>query len=220
MDKIGFKGVYQPPLPPPPPTTWDILIGRASGFTIALDNPEEITIDWGDGVTNVYTTGGNKYHGYAIDSGDTRTIKISGSVLPGGNIRIGVGTWDGGYVKATGIINGVTGFTVNAFYRTFYGCNLQYLPADLFRYQTGVTSGAFVETFRGCSFLKEIPAGLFDYQSGVTTGSFLGTFKGCLKAEGNAPALWTAFPDASNGAACYQDCTKLTNYAGIPAAWK
>lgn len=218
MDKIGFKGVYQPPLPPPPSNTWDITaqVVYPRQIFIGLSLPESVTISWGDGFTQTYTTEGNKSHTYATNG--TYVIRISGSVFSGGNIRFGFLTGSQ-QIIATSKIRGVTGFTTNAFYRTFAQTSITSVPDDLFAEFPGLSSGAFVETFRG-SDLNAIPATLFQSQTGITTGSFLDTFNYCFGLTGDAPALWNSYPDPSNGAGCFLGCHSLNNYAGIPAAWK
>lgn len=96
----------------------------------------------------------------------------------------------------------------------FFACNLTSVPAGLFDKCTNVTS--FDTTFSS-NPLSSIPVGLFDKCINVKT--FATCFAGCYNLTGNAPDLWNKFPNA-NGTGCFSDCTKLSNYAQIPADWK
>ena len=64
---------------------------------------------------------------------------------------------------------------------------------------------------------KYIPGGLFDPCPNVET--FYSCFSNSKGVRGNVPELWESHPDA-NGSVCFMGCTRATNYADIPAAWK
>ena len=120
---------------------------------------------------------------------------------------------------------------VTDFWGCFEGCtSLTSIPDGLFDHCPAVTS--FYDSFADCTGLTAIPEGLFDHCKEAT--SFLLCFRGCKSLTGETPytmvdgkkvKLWERSPE--NGFAevieydeCFKDCTKLSDHAEIPGAWK
>jgi hypothetical protein len=138
---------------------------------------------------------------------------------------------------------------VTTFYATFDNCDLlREIPPGLFDKHTNVTN--FAWTFAKCYSITSIPAGLFDRHRKVTTfdhvfyrcyalqsippllfdkntavTTYARAFEDCSQLTGASPAnaagqkLWELVP-LVNGTSCFKNCTNLTDYATIPAAWK
>ncbi len=109
-------------------------------------------------------------------------------------------------------------YNVNA--TTFNSCfqrnpAFNLIPVDLFRYNTKATN--FYQCFRLCPGLASIPSAVFQYNTLATNFSYC--FSESTNITSSAPSLWTQFPSA-NGTGCFNGCTKITNYANIPAGWK
>lgn len=87
----------------------------------------------------------------------------------------------------------------------------------------------FNGVFNGCTGLTSIGNNLFDNNKKMTV--ITTTFFGCVNLTGNTPTgldgieLWDragqpGYPASVQGNRCFEGCTKLTNYAAIPRAWK
>lgn len=103
---------------------------------------------------------------------------------------------------------------------TFAGCGLLTggLDGQLFTRNAKLKTAR--ESFHGCSGLKgEMSGALFTSTNNPLLTDFYQTFQGCKNIQGTAPSLWTQFSNA-NGGGCFNECTKLSNYADIPAQWK
>ncbi len=159
------------------PETWDVGITTTSTnqpFSVNIFSgiSPDITVDWGDGTVETFTTIGVKTRTYV--SAGSYTVKISGSFASGGNIRLGNTTAERARVQSTSVIPTILGL-IN-FSQSFLNCSsLTSIPAGLFDNNTSVTT--FFGTFFGCSSLTNIPSDLFDSNTSVT--SFGGTFQNC-----------------------------------------
>jgi len=160
----------------PSEPTWDVNIltnGTNQTFSVNIvtgTNPN-ITVDWGDGTVETFTTTGVKTRTYA--SAGSYTVKISGSFASNGNITLGSTNFERARVQSTSVIPTISGLT--GFNATFNGCtSLTSIPSGLFDNNTAVTS--FGSTFFGCTSLTSIPSGLFDNNTAVT--GFGSTFFG------------------------------------------
>ncbi len=89
------------------------------------------------------------------------------------------------------------------------------IPVDLFRFNVKATN--FSQCFRLCPGLASIPSAVFQYNTLATNFSYC--FSESTGIASSAPSLWTLFP-AATGTGCFKDCTKIANYASIPAGWK
>ena len=197
-----------------------------------------ITIDWGDGSLNEYTTTGLKTHTYA--AAGTYVAKLRGQFASGGNIRFGSDAGNRQRLKSTSAVpyipgllsfnatfsscTGLTGsiptdlFRYNTqvstygFNQTFYGCTglTGSIPTDLFRYNTAVSTNGFYLTFYGCTGLTgSIPTDLFRYNTAVSTNGFYATFYGCTGLT-SAPSLLFAYtPNCDSFQSVFQNCNKL-----------
>lgn len=170
------------------PTTWDIGIRTNSanqtfGITISGTTPN-ITVDWGDGTIETFTTTGVKNHSYVVAK--SYTVKILGSFASDGNIQISTNP---SFVRTTSAIPPISGWRITGadltgpFYRTFYNCsNLTYIPSNLFMYYPNIRIVCFSQTFQGCSSLRQIPPDLFKYNTLINSG-FNSTFNGCTSLK-------------------------------------
>lgn len=118
---------------------------------------------------------------------------------------------------------------INSFKSLFYFCSglTGAIPEKLFINCTEVTR--FNSVFNGCTGLTSIGNNLFDNNKKITV--ITTTFYGCVNLTGNTPTgldgieLWDragqpGYPTSVQGNRCFEGCTKLTNYAAIPRAWK
>ena len=118
---------------------------------------------------------------------------------------------------------------VTNFFETFGGCTgLTAIPVGIFDYNTLVTTVGMV--FYACySIIQAIPGDIF--KNCLVLTAFGNAFWGCLGLTGhgwgpagtpNTIIDWTTQPGHAapvTTAGCFQGCTGLTNYAGIPAGW-
>ena len=148
-------------------------------FSIFITGQQpSITVNWGDGSIETFTSGGTKTHTYT-NSG-SYTVKISGSFGSLGNIQLGTGYAVAKYyVKSTSAIPFIA--NLDNFNKTFENCiAITSLPSDLFSQFTSIaSSSAFSYTFRGCTSLSSVPADLFRYNTELSFNAFYGTFTGC-----------------------------------------
>jgi len=210
------------------PATWDLTVTTTAEdqiyiVNIAAGTGIDIDIDWGDGgaVTN-HTTTGQKSKTYA--SAGTYTVKISGSFSGNdGNIRCGTDTTNRPYLKATGVVGGVTGL-VN-FNATFLGCTgLTSLPTDLFRYNTAVSTSGFRYAFYGCTGLTSLPALLFKYNTDCT--SCANVFEDCNKLQLRADIFFDTGEEGTrflNQTVTFDSAMSIGTFTGTqgtaPALW-
>ena len=185
-----------------------------------LENLTNVTIDWGDGTKETYTSGnlqydgpGNGYVTHTYQNSNSETlIEILGECntidMSENSQLISIEDW--GYTGSQGY--------------DFWGCeNLATIASP--RPNTFKNVISFTLTFSGCTSLTSIPADLFANRTQVE--SFLGTFRGCINLTGEPIPLWERVPNGSengyegipDGAGCYEKCTKLTNYESIPEYW-
>ena len=128
---------------------------------------------------------------------------------------------------------GISGAPViSMFSSTFRGCSglTGSIPENLFAGIAGApASSMYWGTFSGCSGLTgSIPENLFAGISGAQASKmFELTFYDCSGLTGYSPKidgkyLYEVWPDVSSAdvGSMYYNCTGLTDYADIPAAWK
>jgi urea transporter len=196
----------------PTEPTWDVGIqttGANQTFSVNIfsGTSPNITVDWGDGTVETFTTTGVKTRTYA--SAGSYTVKISGSFASGGNIRLGDTTAERARVQSTSVIPMIPGLT--SFTQTFRDCtSLTSIPAGLFANNTAVTN--FGDTFRNCTSLTSIPAGLFDNNTAVT--SFTGTFIDCSSLTSIPAGLFASNTAVISFTSTFINCSSLTS---IPA---
>lgn len=186
-----------------------------------LSNTTEVTIDWGDGTIEHYTSSNLQYNelenGYITHTYETANAnakvtitgkcnKISMHGEPG---LVAIEEW---------------GETETVEY-SFWNCeNLATIASPETNTFSNVTS--FLLTFCGCKSLRSIPADLFANCPNVEC--FVNTFNGCISLTGNAIPLWERVKDGEEndyhgtpeGEGCYYDCTGLTGYNSIPEYWR
>jgi len=182
-------------------------VNQTFSVNIASGTGPNITIDWGDGTVQNYTTTGVKTRTYA--SAGSYTVKISGSFASGGNIRLGDSFAQKARVQLTSVISTIPGLI--SFNSTFQDCtSLTSIPAGLFDNNTAVTN--FSQCFRGCSSLTSIPAGLFDNNTAVI--GFGSTFFGCTSLTSIPSGLFDNNTAVTNFILTFIGCSSLTS---IPA---
>jgi hypothetical protein len=143
-----------------------------------------ITVDWGDSSSNVYTTSGQKSHTYA--AAGTYPVIITGS-LAGGVAATGVRFYRTGFppytsnkILSTTAITSVTG--INLVNEMFYNSQISSIPSKMFQNcSISVAGQPFYATFYGCTNLTAagIPADLFQYASNLTSSAFGSIFAQC-----------------------------------------
>jgi hypothetical protein len=138
-----------------------------------------ITIDWGDGSLNEYTTTGLKTHTYA--AAGTYVARLRGRFASGGNIRFGSDEGNRQRLKSTSAVPYIPGLL--SFSSTFRDCAglTGAIPADLFRYNTLVSTSGFAYTFCDCSNLTSAPDLLFAYCPSCS--SFSSALQNCNKLQ-------------------------------------
>ena len=181
-------------------------------------NGSGLAIDYGDGASESIGTQTSNYHISHVYA-DTELHQVT---LYG--VLSYVRFWDTGDGEPAKnyLLSVDTSFPKNRianFIVTFRYCtSLSSIPAGLFDNCQNVTS--FGGTFQGCTSLSSIPAGLFDNCSNVT--KFSSTFSGCTAITSAVPELWNTekWPNVTDHASCFRDCTNAANYADIPEGWK
>lgn len=113
----------------------------------------------------------------------------------------------------------------------FQNCtNLKSVPEGLLDSFTEATG--FATLFSGCTSLASVPVGLFDECKKVN--SFANAFNGCTALTGESPytlvegvkvhlyerSTENGFKTPSTKTKCFFNCTGLSDYELIPAAWK
>jgi|ERR1035437_868309 hypothetical protein len=201
----GFvNGAWQTAVVAPFPDHWELLVHYTSPGTnsvsLASSNIINISVYWGDGQNNIYTSGGSISHTYA-DSG-LYTVKIFGS-LGGGNNNISASGF-GAALISTSAINGITGF--NYGYQLFNGCtSLTSILTDLFKYCPAITS--FNQTFASCTSLPSIPDSLFYHNTVATDFSY--TFATCSSLLSIPSGLFSNNTAATTFTQTFGQCTSL-----------
>jgi hypothetical protein len=198
------------------PSTFDMTIvttGASQDYAINIQSgiSPNITVDWGDGLIETFTTTGIKSRTYS--SAGTYNAKLYGSFASGGNIRLGSNATNRPRLKSVSAFPFIPG--LNGFQNCIEGGTglTGAIPADLFRYNPLATN--FQNCLQGCSNLTgTIPADLFRYNTLAT--NFSGCLQACSKLTGTIPAdLFRYNILATLFTGCLQACSKLTGT--IPA---
>ena len=188
-----------------PPPSWNLGIRITASnqtFGIQLNGTSpNITVDWGDGTVETFTTTGNKIRTYA--SAGNYTVKIRGSFGANGNIRLNNGAHRVISTSVIPTINGLTNFD-----SCFVDCSsLTSIPSGLFASNTAVTS--FAGCFLSCSSLTSIPSGLFASNTAVT--DFSDCFSNCYSLTSIPSGLFANNTAVTNFVACFISCYSLTS---------
>ena len=161
-------------VPPTPviPEKWEITIqtngaNQRCSFSV-LGDGVDIHADWGDGSVEHFTTTGAKTHIYA--NAGIFTIRVWGSFLDNGLIKLGIYSPDRTYITSIGAMCYFPGLKLTT--QMFSGCySITSLPDDLFRFNPQITQ--FNATFYSCAGLSgsDVPSDLFKYAVNNTTFS-------------------------------------------------
>ena len=207
----------------PVQTTWDLEVVVSSlvadnRFQVALfGTGPNITVDWGDGTSNVYTTTGTKLKTYTTLG--KFTVKISGSFAADGRITI-PRAGNGLYALSTSIIPIIPNLV--SFDSTFSGQNS--LGGGFLGSKFGIPENLFINhpnvtSFQNClravntfGFYFPIPERLFANNPNVTT--FQGCFNQCQNLTYIPSGLFSDNPNVTNFRDCFSSCSSLT---AIPA---
>jgi hypothetical protein len=192
------------------PTTWDVGIqttaaNQTFGIVINGTSPN-ITVDWGNGLVETFTTTGNKTRTYA--TAGNYTVKISGSFGANGNIELGITGSERARVVSTSEIPTILGLT--SMRASFLETSLTSIPANLFANNTAITS--FQDCFAGCTSLTTIPATLFANNTAVI--NFTYCFNACTSLTTIPANLFANNTAVTSFGVCFFGCTSLTS---IPA---
>jgi len=205
---VGAPNTFVTPTP-----SWDIGItttGSSQTFSIQLDGTgPNITVDWGDGTVETFTTTGTKTRTYA--SAGNYTVKISGSFSANGRIRLGTTTAEKSRVQSTSVIPIIPRLTLAG--GMFAGCTaLTTIPVSLFANNSAINN--FSNCFNGCTSLNTIPAGLFSTNTAVT--DFNNCFNGCTTLTTIPAGLFVNNAAVTNFSSCFNGCTTLASiHAGL-----
>jgi hypothetical protein len=196
------------------PTTWDIGIqidlnlNPTFSINIFAGTNPNITVDWGDGTVETFTTIGVKTKTYA--SAGSYTVKISGSFASGGNIRLGSTNIEKSIVQSTSVIPTIPG--LDNFNQSFQGClELTSIPSNLFVNNPNVTS--FLGCFSGCGSLTSIPTNLFANNTAVTNFSFC--FSSCNSLTSIPENLFANNTAVTNFDQCFAQCISLISIPSL-----
>lgn len=200
----------------PYPSTWDIGIITTEvpqDFKVNIDagTSPDITIDWGDGTIETFTTTGIKTHTY--NGINSYTIKIGGS-FGGNNGRITFDETDTAPLLHTTSV--IPSMGLNSFNSTFRYCsNLKKVPFDIFWYNNTTTSSVFSSVFNQCSSLEYIPDSLFSKATNITASAFIGAFNQCTSLTKIPENLFKN--NTSVTTSCFQSCfSGCSNITQIP----
>ena len=220
-------------------TKWNIAAGDTVGIGLysqnfmgnALADNTDVTINWGDGTEEHYTssnlTNGRASHTYT-DANSNTTVTITGKCnvigVQGDAKLISIEEW--GYTETT--VYGFMGCTglasiaspekytfknVTSFAGTFYGCSsLTSIPDNMFANYTNATS--FDMTFVGCSSLTSIGDYAFANCTNVT--SFGGIFAGSTSLASIGDYAFANCANATSFEQAFVNCSSLAsigNYA-------
>jgi len=186
-----------------PSSTWNIQINMSANTSFGIElfglSPN-ITIDWGDGTFNTYTTTGVKTRIYR-QSG-IYTVKIGGFFADNGRIKLNSPV----RVISTSVIPTIDGLT--SFEQTFENCqSLASIPSNLFANNPSVTT--FASCFKDCTALTAIPQNLFE--NNVLATNFSSTFNNCNKLISIPPNLFQTNVAMTNVFGTFQNCIALTS---------
>lgn len=118
----------------------------------------------------------------------------------------------------------------NGYNVMIHGCfestNIINVPEGIF--STASKNVSFGRCFKNCKNLISIPQNLVKDDLDKIT-NFDEMFMGCINLTGTVQSYWTRPPVVNpdldiqfpvHGKKCFNECTKLSNYADIPAEWK
>jgi hypothetical protein len=214
VSKIFFRGLENFTLVPLPPLTWDIGLQTTSTnqtFSVIIDvaTAPNITVNWGDGVTQTFTTIGTKTKTYA--AAGNYTVKISGSLgTSGGKLIIGQDATQRQRVKSTSVLPNIPGLTNGN--SLFLDTACVTLPPGMFNFNPGITN--VVNCFSGSTSLTSVPANLFTALSNCIF--FFGTFGGCTSLTEVPAGLFANNLNAADFGFCFQGVTlTTTSYSNL-----
>ena len=181
-------------------------------------------IDWGDGTTSGITNrhSYNESGIYEVKiTGDVDFLIMEGFSSSNINELIEVKSWGNTNISEIYISNYSNLRYIAMPNSNSFGnltvfmmdhCSIEELP-DYFFENSKLESASFESN----SNFKYIPGHLFDGCTALNDVTAL--FKDCTLLTGNAPELWNN-TNITSYSECFKNCTKLSNYADIPDAWK
>lgn len=114
------------------------------------------------------------------------------------------------------------------FNTAFSGCKgLTAIPTGLFS-ALPTLAGSYInivpiqlsQVFYNCTGLKGVPSDILTKVPNTAKVNIGYMFSGCTGINTAVPKVWTTHASTKDHAYFYQNCTKATNYANIPAGWK
>ena len=191
-------------------SSWDLNVTiKSNDLTAQIDytNPAKLMINWGDGTSDIITSGYNTNHIYAT-AGDY-VIKISGSLTGARNSYITLSNLASKLIRTT-VIKGIFGLT--SFDSIFYQCtSLQNIPNGVLDwYSKEVTS--LMNTFCNCKSLTVIPNGLLDNLINLTY--ITATFAFCGSLTSLPVDLFKYNINVTNFDYAFYNCVGLTTLPG------
>ena len=195
----------------PMPDAWELSVLATNSndvFNIDVqgDDTTNLTINWGDGTVENYTTVGTKSHTYT--TAGSYTASISGSMTPPTTVVPSIEVGSNGttvLITATSAIPAITNLENVKF--NGIACSFTTVPSDLFSYNPQLTS--FANTFENCTSLTSIPNNLFDNNTAVT--SFVNTFVGCTSLTSIPSNLFDNNTAVTSFSETFVNCSSLTS---------
>ena len=112
---------------------------------------------------------------------------------------------------------------IEIFIETFSFSDITYIPEDIFKLSPNLR--ILSATFLSCNKLENIPDNLIDNLALIENVRYC--FSNCKNLEGNAPEWWKTMNKIKNTKdkdnlpylLCFNECSKLENFAKIPFFW-
>jgi hypothetical protein len=189
-------------------TSWELLmfmdsVNQNVGINLMEGINPNITIDWGDGTVENFTTLGDKVHTYS--SAGYSSVKIGGSFASSGGISL-----RGPFLIPSRIVDVASPLPVlnglRSFNFTFSNAKIASIPSNLFVNYPNINFMAF--TFTECRSITTIPSDLFASNTGITTFSYC--FADCSNLQSVPSGLFRNNLVSPNFNDLFFRCTSLT----------
>lgn len=173
--------------------------------------PAALTVDWGDGITEVIDAQAKKVNHRYYDAVNHQITITSGELDPTKKqmrqLKF-LGESAKKLIRMDSPMLNVMGDMV----KVFEGCSsLNDLPARLFSNNIDATN--FSSCFSGCTALTSLPAGLFS--NNIAATDFSNCFSGCTALASLPAGLFSENREANNFENCFNLCSKLELNATI-----
>lgn len=192
-----------------------------------------VTVNWGDGSTDTYTTGASWTHTYTSSGSKRIVVRSENGYLPYiyfnvmNEVLLSVDwadaywyDWDGsaitdvneGFSDASALTNVPGSFyarnNISDFGLCFDGCSsLTSIPDDFFTYSTSITR--ISSCFKNCSSLENIPSSLVGKLS--ANANVVQCCEGCSSLTSIPTRLFDGLSSTTDFTKCFKGCSSLTS---------